>query len=101
MTTAESNCPYGCFIDHADPYEQQVIYGWRNNHSDFVDVPGAEIPRETWTMSIITIVNTVQDTTILSTKYDDGYVPPATNSGGTRVQTITYNSSSKMYTTVM
>ncbi|KAH6660902.1 hypothetical protein BKA67DRAFT_530983 [Truncatella angustata] len=68
------------------PNQNWLEFGW---HSDVV----------TATSTLVTVINTVLDTTSTITSYPLGYTPPPTNDAGTRVETITFTRSLKATTT--
>lgn len=84
-----------CVIEAAPGGVQ--FYGWVNRDNHQV------IYYETASLTVthVTVVNTVLHTTSVITKFPSGYAAPATNAGGTRVQTVTYTRSSKALTTVL
>lgn len=53
------------------------------------------------TVTLVTVINTVLDTTTISTQFPPDYTPPPTNSDGTRIQEITYTRNGEATTTVL
>jgi hypothetical protein len=99
FTNKSLTCYSDCSLDEvtADPV---LIFAWAN-YNDFADSDGEVYWTVTSSATVVTVVNTVLDTTGLLTEYPPDYLPPATNGEGTRVTTITYTRFSTTYTTAL
>lgn len=99
FTNESLTCYSDCSLDEVTA-GSVLIFAWAN-YNGFVDSDEEVYWTVTSSATVVTVVNTVLDTTSLLTEYPPDYLPPATNGEGTRVTTITYTGFSTTYTTAL
>ncbi len=93
LTETESECSASCQLG-----VHVRIYAWATPGNEIVNTAGNAI----WlTSTIVTIINTVANTTATSTKFPPEYNSVPTNADGTQVQTVSFTRQGQPMVTTM
>ena len=90
-----------CSVDtELTPDREEYMWVEVANYQSYYGISPAAVPITNMTATVVTIVNTVLDTTSLVTEFPPEYTP-GFNSLGTRIQEITYTLSGDVLSTFL
>lgn len=105
-SSSQLPCTDACYIDMRSANDGSSRFV-RPSLAVWIDVQNPPTQHHYWsyrvtsTCTMVTIINTVLNTTTTSTRFREDYKPPPTNTDGTRIEAVTYSRFGTTYTTTM